>query len=232
MYAGLDSAIGDPTQEVAIKIKPLSMPSGESASSATPATGGPMTAPKPDPKHPKLKRNPQLVSTPSTVQMDDIYAAQLAQARASTTQQYLGALRDIGFTDEHGQFMPGLIETEAARRRATLMHNEQMAVQGVNDSAVRGGAFFSGRRAENLANAQDPYERDLSSLATDVPRQITDRYNDVGNLLSGYALTQDKLLAELAARQATAAQSNPSGPIRTPVKRKVRTKPALMPRGV
>lgn len=224
--AALNDAIRDPDQDVSLKIGPsknaLSTASTRTTTAQPGADGeaaltgfGPSGA-SVVPESQRLKRNPMLVSTPSSVQQDDIYAAQIAKARHLFNQQYLAGLRDIGFVDENGAFLPGLIETEAARRRALLQKQMGLATDNVNNDALRGGAFFSGRRATNLSNAQDPFLRDLTNLETDLPRLITDRYNDLTNLTSGYALTQDELLAELAARNAARAQAVPSGAISAP----------------
>lgn len=230
---GLDEAIRDPYQDVSIKVGPSKTLGTGTAGTTTTASGteqpvaSPATATQAPlgfglngmsvlPTDKRLTRNPQLASTPQNVQQDDLYAAQLAQARHTLTQQYLAMLRDIGFVDDNGNFLPGLIETEAARRRAALQKQMSLATDTVNNDALRGGAFFSGRRATNLANAQDPYARDLSNLETDVPRLLTDRYNDISGLLSGWTLTQDQLLAELAQRNADRAQAAPSGAINIP----------------
>lgn len=212
MYAGLEDALRDPTQNVTISTKPIVPPTGDSttgASNAPPAGGNTSS----QSKIPNLKKNPTLVSTPSTVQADDIYAAKLAQAQFKMNTEYLSALRDLGFTGDDGKYIPGLIQTEAMRRDYDLRDQERLATDQVNENAVKGGAFFSGRRAENLANTQDPYNVKLARNIDDMQTDRIDRYSDVTNLLSGYSLTMDELLAELAGRQGQRAQDHPSGPL-------------------
>jgi hypothetical protein len=212
MYSGLEDALRDPTQNVTISTKPIVPPTGDSttSSSTTPSLTGGAGATS---NTPKLKRNPTLVSTPSTVQADDIYAAKLAQAQFKTSTDYLAALRDLGFTNDKGQYIPGLLQTEAMRREYDLRDQERLATDQVNEGAVKGGAFFSGRRAENLANTQDPYNTKIARNFNDLQTDRIDRYSDITNLLSGYSLTMDELLAELAGRQSQRAQDHPSGPL-------------------
>lgn len=237
--SAMDDAIRDPYQDVTIKVGPpkTAASGGGTTGAEQPMTANPSGASAPlgyglngmsvVPEAQRLKKNPQLVSTPSTVQQDDLYAAALAQARHQLNQQYLAALRDIGFVDDKGNFIPGLLETEAARRRSSINKQMGLAEEGVNNEALRNGAFFSGRRATNLSNTRDPFLRDLTNLETDLPRMITDRYNDIQNLLSGFTLTQDQLLAELSGRNATRAQNQPSGPINIPATPEVIYDPRL-----
>ena len=161
----------------------------------------------------RLSKNPQLAGTPAAISQDDIYAAALANARQQANSEYQNVLRNIGFTDESGNFIPGLFETNAARQRAEFGYQGGEAARKVNEGGVQGGTFFSGRRATNLATAMHPTDTALAQLETDLPQQLAGGYNQAGDILRQFGITQQGLLAELAARQAAAAQAHPVGTI-------------------
>jgi len=152
----------------------------------------------------KLGINPQLAQAPG-IQGDDIYEAALAQARFQANQEYQNLLRELGFLTQDGSFIPGLIETEAVRKRAELARGLENVTDQVNENAVRQGSFFSGRRAELLAKGQQPFTSGMAQLEGDTMQQLMDRYNSVAGLLSGFGISQQQLAAELAERRKQAA---------------------------
>lgn len=161
----------------------------------------------------RLGKNPQLAGTPASIQQDDIYAAAYANARQHANAEYQAVLRNIGFTNESGNFIPGLFETNAARQRAELGFQGGEAARRVNEGGIQGGTFFSGRRANLLGIAAHPTDTALAQLETDLPQQLAGGYDQAGDILRQFGITQQGLLAELAARQAAAAQQRPVGEI-------------------
>lgn len=207
----LRDAIKDPFQTVTIGIKPMSAQPATASGAADTANPSPQVQSQLNPSQKAgLQRNPQLAG-PNPDKSDSIYEAQLAKLRHEFGGEYANILRDLGFMGENGQFSPGLIETEAARRQADLQTGMGNAERGVDEAAVRGGTFFSGRRAFNRAQATDPYTRDLSRLTTDTASALSQRLNDFLQLMGGYGIDANLLLAELSKRLAANATQNPSG---------------------
>lgn len=158
----------------------------------------------------QLTRNPQLVATPS-VEMDDIAASQIAQQRFQAQKNYLSVLQDLGYVDDAGNFIPGLIETEAVRQRQELNRQLGLAETGVDEDATRGGTVFSGRRVQNRQRASEPIVNQLAQLETDVPRLISQRYQEAQDVLRDFELQQNIILADLAARRAAAEMARQTG---------------------
>lgn len=156
-------------------------------------------------------RNPQLPSIPSSPYVDDIFTSQVAMLRNQATQQYLQLLRQLGSVGENGEFIPGTIETEAARRRADLEYGRERAQEQVTGDVRRRSAVFSGRHSDLQAQARHPYERDLSQLQAQVPQALADAYSQMMQIMTDVGLGQNMYLAEAAARAAEAARLRSAG---------------------
>lgn len=160
---------------------------------------------------PPLTPNPQLVTHPLGAQTDSIYEAAIAELNGNIQNQYADILQQLGFVGPDGQFIPGLLETAAARQRDILQQGQEFARQGVTDSATRGGTLFSGRRGYLQGRAEDPFVRQRGELESALGMQLGDRYQEAMRLLSGFNLQRDKLIADAAARAAARIQNNPVG---------------------
>jgi len=156
--------------------------------------------------------NPQLPPPPQGAYTDAQYAADEASLRQDIVSRYHDILQQLGYTDEHGNFIPGLVEVEANRRRGELGYNMGQAQLGVTRAQQQRGTLFSGRRAEEQAQAEHPYITSLAQLEEDVPRQLAGLYSHAGGLISEYATRNAGLLASAAARYVPPAATGDAGP--------------------
>jgi len=156
-------------------------------------------------------KNPQLVTHPLGAQTDDIYESSIAQLQFDTQAKYMSLLQDLGFMDDKGQFMPGLLETEAVRRRSDIGFERDLALQQVVENAVRGNTVFSGRRAQNQAQTQRPYDAALSNLETTLGRELGGRYQQLGDLTRGFELNRNSMISEAAERIRQSLLGGPVG---------------------
>lgn len=145
-------------------------------------------------------QNPSLVTHPLGAQTDDIYEAAVAQLQYDTQSRYAQLLQELGFVGDSGQFMPGTLETEATRQRYDLERQRDLSLQEVIEGAVRGGTVFSGRRAQNQAQAQQPFDSAISELTTRLSRELANRYQGLGDITRQFELGRGSLLAEASER--------------------------------
>ena len=154
--------------------------------------------------------NPQLVTHPLGSRTDDIYEAAVAQLQQQTQAQYLDTLRDLGWINDQGQFVAGNLETQAIRDRAEINRQREMKLQDIIEGAVRGGTVFSGRRAQLQEQGVQPFDVALGNLETRLGRDISSRYENLGELTRGFELSRNALLAQAAERYAAAQQGGPA----------------------
>jgi len=163
------------------------------------------------PSNQRLSQNPQLVTHPLGAQTDSQYEAAVAQLAHGVNQQYAGVLRDLGFIDESGNFVPGALELAAARQRASLQNQQQLAREQVTNDKLRQGALFSGRRAVLQAQAEQPFVSGLAELESSLAGQLGDRYRQASGLLQGFTLDRNALIAAAAERALQRIVSAPVG---------------------
>jgi hypothetical protein len=149
---------------------------------------------------PPLPKNPQLPGNPLGVYTDAQFAADDAALRASTQRDYGDVLQQLGYTDENGNYIPGLVEIGADRQRTDLNRSLGLAAEGVTRQAQRQGTLFSGRRGEETGRAEHPYRTGLAQLEEDLPRQLGTLYEHATNILSNYTTGRNQLLAAAAGR--------------------------------
>lgn len=158
------------------------------------------------------KVNPTLVTHPLGARTDDLYESAIAQLQFDANRKYLETLADLGWMDEAGNFIPGLLETEAVRRRSDLGFERDAAIRMALEGSQRGGTVFSGRRAWNQAQAQRPYDAALANLETTLGRELGLRYGQLGDITRQFELGRQQLIAEAAQRFAAQQQGGPAGP--------------------
>jgi hypothetical protein len=162
--------------------------------------------------------NPQLPPLPQGEWTDAEYSADEAKLRADTINQYHDILRQLGYTDDAGNYIPGTVDVEANRRRGELGRSMTEAELGVTRNAQREGTLFSGIRADRTGEAQFPYRTDLSQLEEDVPKQLAGLYEQAGGLINDYTLGRNQLLAGAAQRYTPPAIADPvAAPVVAPV---------------
>lgn len=155
--------------------------------------------------------NPQLITHPLGAQTDDIYEAAVSQLQFDTQSQYARLLQEIGFMGPGGEFMPGTLETDAIRQRAEVERQRELALQDVIEAAVRGGTVFSGRRAKNTAQAQQPFDAAIGELTTRLSRELAGRYQSLAGLTQQFEIGRNMLIAEAAERAKAALLGGPVG---------------------
>jgi|SRR5215471_645300 len=156
-----------------------------------------------------LGRNPMLPQVPVTGDLDSQYLAEEAQLRSQVAKNYADILQQIGYTDQNtGQFIPGSVSVQAGRQAEDLQRQSDLAAEDVTNQAQQAGTLFSGRRAFDIARAQQPYQTQLARLGVDTPIQIGGLYEQAAGLIDQYTLQNNLYLAAMAQRRAAAiAQS-------------------------
>lgn len=242
LYEQIQDALGNYTpgagEEISLKIKPAGLAT-ESApqpsnltmaptASATQAGGGgggagatPAATPQPVQSivpgaGQALQRNPQLAGAPAGAYTDAQFEAGRAAAQHQFQQTYFDILQQLGFIGDDGQFVPGLVETQAARQRADLQRSQALAAEGVTQQARRGGTVFSGRRAVNQARAEHPFVQALAQLESELPLTLGNLFQQAQGARSGFEVQLMGLLADAAARQAQAIREQPTAPAPAP----------------
>jgi hypothetical protein len=142
----------------------------------------------------------ELPDTPAGGQTDSIYQAALAALKFNTQNQYGQIRRQIGWTDDSGQYIPGLVETEAFRQAEAARHGIGLADEATTQEMQRAGTLFSGYRGTAQARNEFPYVQALADLDVKVPQQLSELYQQAGNLSQQYVIGQNQLLAEAAQR--------------------------------
>src|SRR5262252_1106674 len=156
------------------------------------------------PPNRQLGKNPMLPGLPQTGDMDAQYLAEEAQLRNQIATQYGDVLQQLGWTDDAGNFIPGVLSVGAARQQANLERQSDLAAEDVTNTAQRQGTLFSGRRAMEQARAQFPYQQQLAQLGIDLPLAMGGLYEQAAGLIDQYTLQNNVLLAGMAQRRATA----------------------------
>ena len=154
--------------------------------------------------------NPQLVTHPLGARTDDIYEAAIAQLQQQTQSQYRNTMRDLGWVNDQGQFIAGNHETQAIRDRAEINRQRELKLQDIIEGAVRGGTVFSGRRAQLQEQGIQPYDVALSNLETKLGRDLSSRYESLGELTRGFELSRNQLIADAAARYQASLEGGPA----------------------
>lgn len=230
----------DAGEEISLKIKPVAQPTGAPSglqlsagppgtqgsspgatlpapTGAAPVVGGAAAAPNITnsvvPPNQRLTQNPQLVTHPLGAQTDSMYEAAVAQLAQNIRSQYAGTLRDLGYLNDQGGFVPGMLEIEAARQRAELQRQQELAREQVTHGAIRGNTVFSGRRAVLQAQAEHPLVAAQAQIESQLAGAIGDRYRQATDLLRQFTVDRDLLIAEAANRAAQRIQATPVGPV-------------------
>jgi hypothetical protein len=153
----------------------------------------------------------QLPDTPSAQGTDSMYQAAIAALKYNTTQQYNDIRRQVGYTDDAGGYIPGLIETEAMRQADFNRRGINLAGEATTQEMQRAGTLFSGYRGTAQARNEYPYVQALADLDVKVPQQLADLYERAGGLSQQYVIGQNQLLAEASQRYLNSLLSQPSG---------------------
>jgi hypothetical protein len=163
------------------------------------------------PQNKQLTKNPMLPQLPTTGDLDSQYMAAEAQLRQQVAQQYADILQQLGYVDESGNFLPGSVSVNAARQQSDLGRQSDLAGENVTQQAQQQGTLFSGKRAENTAKAQEPFQRQIAQLGVDTPLSLGHLYEQAAGLVDQYTLQNNLMLAQMAGRRAAAAATNPAG---------------------
>jgi hypothetical protein len=135
---------------------------------------------------PTMSLNPQLPTPAQGAWEDPQYALDVSDLRAQFARDYADTLQQLGYMDDAGNIIPGLVETEAGRQRSALGYSRGLAERGVNEAAQREGTLFSGRLGDRIAEAAHPYVTSLAQLEENLPRQLGTLTNRAQDLISGY----------------------------------------------
>lgn len=158
-------------------------------------------APRPAPgQQPKLNWNPQLPPHPLGSFTDAQYIADESSLRTEAVKQYQKILRQLGYVDPSGTYVPGVVEVGSEAEKTRLNRELGLAEEQNTNEARSFGTLFSGMRATNLARRQNPYVSDLADLAIETPGKLSELYQDALDVLSGYESDRGVLLQEAAGR--------------------------------
>jgi hypothetical protein len=160
---------------------------------------------------PGLGRNPTLPQHPLGAYTDSTYEAAQAELAHQTQQQYNDILKQLGYTDENGNFVMGDVETEAARQHASLGRDEDLARRDVTNQMQQQGTLFSGYRGLQQARMTEPMETGRAQLLLDTPKTLADLYGKAAGVLSDYTIQQNKLIADAATRRSAQLATDPGG---------------------
>jgi hypothetical protein len=159
-----------------------------------------------------LRKNPMLPQHPLGRYTDSIYEAKIAQLRADTAKKHADLLRQLGHTNEQGQFIMGDVESEAARQRTGLQRSLGLAREDVTNQMQRAGTLFSGYRGTQQARAEHPYAEGIADLDVATARQLGDLTEQQAGLTDQFTRDQNLALAEAAGRATNAIVANPVTP--------------------
>jgi hypothetical protein len=157
-----------------------------------------------------LARNPQLPSKAGTG-TDAQYAADEAMLREQIRQQYNSVLSQLGYKDDSGNLTMGNIELDAYRQQRDLSRQQGLAVDDVTHQMQREGTLFSGYRGTQQGLAERPFISALADIGVDLPRRLSDTYDQAQNLINDYQLQQSMLLLQAADRYAAKLANSPTG---------------------
>lgn len=159
-----------------------------------------------------LSRNPQLPTVPDVPDgspTDSEYAAQEAILRAQIMRAHADVLRQLGFQDDSGAYIPGEVAIGAQRQQSELERSQQLATEDVTHNMQNLGTLFSGRRATEEARATHPFVQAMADLAVDVPKQLSQLYEQGSDLTNEYVRQRNLLLIDAAKRRAAALAAAP-----------------------
>lgn len=163
------------------------------------------------------RRNPQLPALPAGIIPDAEYLAQDSALRAKQSQDYSDILRDLGWEDDSGGFIPGRIESEANAQRTDLERQRHLAIEDVTNAMGNQGTVFSGYRGTAQARSEEPMVHAMADLDVKVPQQLGDLTEQADQTITDYVIGRNQLLADLAARRAAGAgASGVADPIEVP----------------
>lgn len=203
----------DPTGRPATSAKAEATPYAlQGGDYVDPATGLPTTVGStvvPDSQ--KLHRNPVLPQHPLGAYTDAQYESQVAELRAQTARQYNDVLRQLGYTDDQGNFVMGSAETAAAQKRSEAQYQENLERQRVTHEMQQAGTLFSGYRGTQEGQRTMPYEQTQAQLGIDLPNQLSQLYEQAGNVVSDFVNQHNKLLADAAGRATQGQIAAPGG---------------------
>lgn len=137
-----------------------------------------------------LSWNPQLPAPPDDprIAADPQYQSDIADLRYNTLTDFHDALQQLGYTDDQGNYVPGLLDIEANRNRQAYDYAQAAAERGVNEAAQRAGTLFSGRRGDFIAEAIHPWVTARSTLEENLPRQLAGWLGKAQGAISKYGL--------------------------------------------
>lgn len=170
----------------------------------------------PEQQQQQMAQNPMLPQHPVTAALDAQYYAQEAVLRQKIAQQHADLLQQLGYTDAQGNVIPGSVEVNAQRQGGELQRQSGLAAQGVTEAAQRNGTLFSGRREQDTARAEYPYQNQIAQLGIDTPMQLSQLHEQAAGLVDQYTLQNNQLLADAATRASASATANPAAVGATP----------------
>jgi hypothetical protein len=160
-----------------------------------------------------ITRNPQLPQHPLGAYTDAQFEAENAALQFETMRQYNELLRQLGYTDPAtGQYVPGSVATQAQLQVSDLNRQMSLADQAVTEDMQRGGTLFSGYRATQTAQAEEPFVRNIGGVEVGASLELSDLYAQANDVLAAYEQQQALLLADAASRRAQDIANNPAAP--------------------
>jgi hypothetical protein len=138
---------------------------------------------------------------------DDQYLADDSTLRAQIGQQYTSILQQLGYMDPNtGNVIPGTVAQDANIQLGSYLNDLYNEQQSNVQNAQQGGTLFSGIRAQQLAQAQNPTQQGIAQLNLNTSRSLGDLYNQAQNLVTNYNTQNQQNLASAAARNLAAIQ--------------------------
>lgn len=135
-----------------------------------------------------VRWNPQLPQAPQDPRIgsDPEYQLDIGDLYNNFIRDYHDTLQQLGYTDDQGNVIPGLVDIEAGKQRQAYQYAQDIAERGVTEAAQREGTLFSGRRGDQLAEAIHPYVTARATLEENLPRQLSGLLTHAQGLISGY----------------------------------------------
>jgi hypothetical protein len=156
-----------------------------------------------------LTQNPQLPQHPLGAYTDSQYEADNAVLEQQVNAAYQDVLSQTGYDSPQGH-IAGDVELQAARKERDYLTGLMDAANTVTGEMQRAGTIFSGYHGAERARAEQPYVTGLGDLAVDTPRTLTRYYQQAEDLMRQYAVGQNQLLMQAAARRAAALAAQPA----------------------
>src|SRR5215471_746323 len=158
---------------------------------------------------------PQLMGLPApptdpSLHLDATYYANEDQNRQAQEGLYNDAIAKLGYTGAHGEFVPGSILQAAQLREAQDQAQRQQAIIANTQLMQQQGTLFSGMRAVQQAQAEQPYVSDIATTELGLPIDMAAALQDARGSISAYNTQNDIDLAGAMDRYTTSQQQQPS----------------------